>query len=58
MAKVQTKARASRRRRSKSGILPVQAIRGLIDAGHVQAWPSPLLPNQLQPASLDLGSAP
>ena len=35
------------------GILPVQAIRSLIDAGTVKLS-APPLPNQLQPASLDL----
>jgi len=53
MAKVQTKARHKPAPASKSGILPVQAIRGLIEAGHVRVA-QPLLPNQLQPASLDL----
>jgi dCTP deaminase len=37
----------------QTGILPVQAIRGLIDKGQVKLA-QPLLPNQLQPASLDL----
>ena len=40
-------------RRRAAGILPVQAIRGLIDAGQVKLAEPPL-PNQLQPASLDL----
>ena len=38
---------------ASAGILPVQAIRGLIEAGQVKLA-EPLLPNQLQPASLDL----
>ena len=37
----------------QAGILPVQAIRGLIEKGQVKLA-QPLLPNQLQPASLDL----
>jgi dCTP deaminase len=53
MAKVQTRARRKQAQDSKSGILPVQAIRRLIDAGHVRVA-EPLLANQLQPASLDL----
>jgi dCTP deaminase len=53
MAKIQTKARHKQAPASKPGILPVQAIRGLIEAGHVRVA-QPLLPNQLQPASLDL----
>ena len=53
MAKVQTKARHKPAPASKPGILPVQAIRGLIEAGYVRVA-QPLLPNQLQPASLDL----
>jgi dCTP deaminase len=36
-----------------NGLLPAQAIRGLIADGHV-ALATPLLDNQLQPASLDL----
>jgi dCTP deaminase len=36
-----------------SGILPAQAIRAMIDAGHITLAES-LLANQLQPASLDL----
>jgi len=38
---------------ARSGLLPAQAIRGLITDGHV-ALATPLLDNQLQPASLDL----
>ena len=53
MAKVQTKARHKQAPAPKPGILPVQAIRGLIEAGYVRVA-EPLLPNQLQPASLDL----
>jgi dCTP deaminase len=53
MAKVQTKARHKPAPATKPGILPVQAIRGLIEAGYVRVA-QPLLPNQLQPASLDL----
>src|SRR6185436_3638508 len=53
MAKVQTKARHKPVSATKPGILPVQAIRGLIEAGYVRVA-EPLLPNQLQPASLDL----
>jgi dCTP deaminase len=53
MAKLQTKTRHKPAPASKPGILPVQAIRGLIDAGYVRVA-QPLLPNQLQPASLDL----
>jgi dCTP deaminase len=53
MAKIQTKARHKPAPASKPGILPVQAIRRLIEAGYVRVA-EPLLPNQLQPASLDL----
>lgn len=53
MAKAQVKAQPKRALASKAGILPVQAIRGLIEAGQVKLA-RPLLPNQLQPASLDL----
>ena len=52
-----TKARAnlarSGPRRDGSGILPSQAIEALIAEGHVKLV-EPLLPTQLQPASLDL----
>ncbi len=40
-------------RPARTGILPSQAIQRLIDAGGVKLA-EPLLPNQLQPASLDL----
>ena len=53
MAKAQQKAAPRKSPATGSGILPVQAIRGLIDAGHVKL-DQPPLPNQLQPASLDL----
>ncbi len=53
MAKTQVKAQPKRALASKAGILPVQAIRRLIEAGQVKLA-QPLLPNQLQPASLDL----
>src|SRR4249919_1638569 len=53
MAKAQQKAAPKKSPATGSGILPVQAIRGLIDAGHVKLEQPPL-PNQLQPASLDL----
>ena len=53
MAKAQVKAQPKRALASKAGILPVQAIRRLIEAGQVKLA-QPLLPNQLQPASLDL----
>jgi dCTP deaminase len=38
------------------GILPVQAIRGLVEAGHLRPTRPglPILPDQLQPASVDL----
>lgn len=38
---------------AKDGILPAQALRGLIDAGAIRLS-APLKDNQLQPASLDL----
>jgi dCTP deaminase len=41
----------------QGGILPVQAIRGLITEGHVRLA-EPLAANQLQPASLDLRLGP
>ena len=53
MASVQARARSKKAPGIRPGILPVQAIRALIDAGHVRLA-QPLLPNQLQPASLDL----
>ncbi len=37
----------------RSGVLPFQALRALIDAGEIAAEPA-ILPDQLQPASLDL----
>src|SRR5262245_34335047 len=43
----------SRTGASLSGILPVQAIRRLIAAGHVRLG-APMADDQLQPASLDL----
>jgi len=57
MAKTQPKARAKAAPAAARGILPVQAIRGLIAAGHVRLA-EPLLPNQMQPASLDLRLGP
>jgi dCTP deaminase len=41
---------------AQRGILPVQAIRGLVEAGHVRPLHAslPVLPDQLQPASVDL----
>lgn len=42
---------------TRSGILPAQALRTLIDQG-VLKLPEPALPNQLQPASLDLRLGP
>src|SRR6476620_2308328 len=53
MAKAQQKAAPKKSPSTGSGILPVQAIRALIDAGHVKLVEPPLA-NQLQPASLDL----
>ncbi|MGB3719716.1 MAG: 2'-deoxycytidine 5'-triphosphate deaminase [Hyphomicrobiaceae bacterium] len=41
----------------RSGILPVQAIRRLIEQGHIKPQ-EPLLEGQLQPASLDLRLGP
>lgn len=52
MAKPEVKAQTARSAATE-GILPSQAIEGLI-AGGVVALAEPLLPNQLQPASLDL----
>src|SRR5436189_6006517 len=52
MAKAEIRA-ARAPRPLPEGILPSQAIRALIGAGEVQLA-EPLLPNQLQPASLDL----
>ena len=53
MAKVQHKVAPRKAPAIASGILPAQAIRGLIDAGHVKLAEPPVA-NQLQPASLDL----
>ena len=53
MAKAQHKVAPSKGPAPAAGILPVQAIRGLIDQGYVKLAEPPLL-NQLQPASLDL----
>lgn len=53
MAKPQAKAARATMRPARTGILPSQAIQRLIDAGAVKLA-EPLLPNQLQPASLDL----
>jgi dCTP deaminase len=57
MAKAQPKARAKAAPVAVRGILPVQAIRGLIEAGHVRLA-EPLLAGQMQPASLDLRLGP
>ena len=43
--------------RAASGIVPAQAIRALISSGRIKLA-EPLLPNQLQPASLDLRLGP
>ena len=53
MAKAQARPHVKKAPNRKAGILPVQAIRGLIEAGQVKLA-QPLLANQLQPASLDL----
>ena len=53
MAKPEIRAAKAAHRPRPEGILPSQAIRALIDAGQVKLA-EPLLPNQLQPASLDL----
>ena len=53
MAKPEIRAAKAARRPLPEGILPSQAIRALIDAGQVKLA-EPLLPDQLQPASLDL----
>jgi len=53
MAKPEIRAAKAAHRPLPEGILPSQAIRALIDAGQVKLA-EPLLPNQLQPASLDL----
>jgi dCTP deaminase len=56
MAKVQVRERPKAAAAATSGILPVQAIRGLIEAGHLRpTHPElPILREQLQPASVDL----
>ena len=56
MAKTQAKP-LPRKQGIEAGILPVQAIRGLIAAGHV-CPAEPLAADQLQPASLDLRLGP
>jgi dCTP deaminase len=53
MTKVQAKMVRAAPRRTASGILPSQAIEGLIEDGQVKLV-EPLLEKQLQPASLDL----
>jgi dCTP deaminase len=53
MTKVQVKMARAAPRRTASGILPSQAIEGLIEGGQVRLV-EPLLEKQLQPASLDL----
>jgi dCTP deaminase len=53
MTKAQARPQVKKAPDRKAGILPVQAIRGLIEAGQVKLA-QPLLGNQLQPASLDL----
>jgi dCTP deaminase len=53
MARPQAKTARAAPKRTASGILPSQAIEALIEAGHVKLV-EPLLPKQLQPASLDL----
>ncbi len=53
MAKTQVKTARAAPKRTVSGILPSQAIRALIEGGQVKLV-EPLLPKQLQPASLDL----
>src|SRR5262245_6664872 len=53
MAKAQHRVAPGKAQRAASGILPVQAIRDLIEAGHVKLAEPPVA-NQLQPASLDL----
>ena len=52
MAKTQAKP-LPRKEAIEAGILPAQAIRGLIAAGHVRLA-EPMAADQLQPASLDL----
>ena len=53
MTKAQTKPKPSKMPPTKAGILPVQAIRRLIEAGQI-VLSEPAVANQLQPASLDL----
>jgi dCTP deaminase len=53
MAKAQARPQVKKATVREAGILPVQAIRGLIEAGQVKLAQPPLA-NQLQPASLDL----
>ena len=53
MTKVQAKTARAVPKRGAAGILPSQAIEGLIAEGHVKLV-EPLLEKQLQPASLDL----
>jgi dCTP deaminase len=57
MARTQAKSKATTAVAERRGILPVQAIRGLVDAGQVKIA-EPLLPGQMQPASLDLRLGP
>jgi len=57
MARAQARAQPKSAPAAKAGILPVQAIRRLIDAGSVRLA-KPLIANQLQPASLDLRLGP
>jgi dCTP deaminase len=56
MAKTQIKERAKTAAAALSGILPVQAIRGLVEGGHLRPTRPelPILRDQLQPASIDL----
>jgi dCTP deaminase len=56
MAKTQAKVHPRAAAAATNGILPVQAIRGLIEAGHLgPTRPElPVQPDQLQPASADL----
>ncbi|HJU31490.1 MAG TPA: 2'-deoxycytidine 5'-triphosphate deaminase [Hyphomicrobiaceae bacterium] len=52
-ARTQAKPRTKKAPSRRPGILPAQAIRGLIEAAHIKLA-QPRLANQLQPASLDL----
>jgi len=56
MVKAQVKARPRAAAAAPGGILPVQAIRGLVEAGHLRSTHPdlPILGEQLQPASIDL----